>query len=302
MLNRLEMLRIFCTAAEAGNFKNAAAKLGISPQAVTRAVQELETLQGEVLFHRNTRGVRITAFGENLAKRASLSVRQIDTLFVPEAVQAESELEGVVNLTAPSAFGHLCLMPVLTRLGRQHPQIRFNLRLNDRKVDVVDEKIDIGLRMGFIRDNRFVVRPLAKLPFFVVAAPDLIQHCGIPQNIAELEHMPLSAMHDPSTGKHWPWFFRNGQQFAPAAPAFVSDDVEAECAALVAGLAIGQTPSFVAAPHIAAGRLVRLLQDFEPDPWDLYIYRPQRGPVPARVRIVFDALAEAFSDYRHPPS
>ncbi|SDI23241.1 LysR family transcriptional regulator [Propionivibrio dicarboxylicus] len=295
MLNRLEMLRIFCTAAETGSFKGAAAKLGTSPQAVTRAIQELEALQGELLFHRNTRGIRITAFGEQLARRAREGVQQIDVLFAQESAPSEADLQGVVSLTAPNAFGRHHLMPILTRIAKDHPQIAFNLRFNDQRLDVVDEKIDIGLRMGFIRDNRFVVRPVAKMPFCVVAAPELLARQGVPSAIEDLDRFPLSAMHDRTTGRLWPWFFKAGQQLTPQRPAFVCDDAEVECSALLAGIAIGQVPGFMAMPHIAAGRLVEVLQRFAPDPWDLYIYRPQRTPTPARIRLVFDTLTQALS-------
>lgn len=300
MLNRLEMLRIFCTAAETGSFKGAAAKLGTSPQAVTRAIQELEALQGELLFHRNTRGIRITAFGEQLASRARAGVQHIDALFAQDNAPSDADLQGVVSLTAPNAFGRHHLMPILTGIAKTHPQISFNLRFNDQRLDVVDEKIDIGLRMGFIRDNRFVVRPVAKMPFCFVAAPELLARCGAPKSIEDLDRFPLSTMHDRTTGRLWPWFFRDGQQMTPQRPAFVCDDAEAECSALLAGIAIGQVPGFMAAPHIASGRLVEILQRFAPEPWDLYIYRPQRTPTPARIRLVFDALTEALStDHFH---
>ena len=103
MLNRLEMLRIFCTAAEARNFKEAATRLGVSPQAVTRAVKELEGHVGELLFHRNTRHTRITEFGEQLALRARIGLRTVDGLFLKSGQEQDSGLSGLVRITAPRA-------------------------------------------------------------------------------------------------------------------------------------------------------------------------------------------------------
>lgn len=296
MLNRLEMLRIFVAAAEAGSFKEAAIRLGISPQAVTRAVKELEELQGELLFHRNTRSMRITSFGEVLASQASKSVEQIDALFQRRETQDEHELRGLVRLTAPVALGRLRLLDVLIGIAREHPQISFDMHLSDEHSDVVDEKIDIGVRLGFMRDNRFIARRVAKQRFHVVAAPALIEQFGAPERIAQLDEVPTTTFLDARTGRPWPWLFAGGVQCLPAGPCFTVNDSEAECRAILAGLGFGQMPSFMAAPHIAAGRLVPVLTALEPDSWDIYVYRPQRGPVPARIRLVQDRLETALAE------
>nr|WP_311529517.1 LysR family transcriptional regulator [uncultured Ralstonia sp.] len=302
MLNRLEMLRIFVAAAEAGSFKEAAVRLGTSPQAVTRAVQELERAQGELLFHRNTRQVRITAFGEQLAARAKLGVQQLDELFASRPDQEASELNGIVRVTAPKALGRIQVQPVLAEIASRHPQLRFDLHLSDVPADVVDEKIDIGVRFGFLRDSRYVARRVATHAFHVVGSPALIARVGHPASVSQLDHLPTTVMHDIATGRPWPWLFAGGQQFTPARPAFSSNDSEAERDAVLAGLAFGQLAGFLADAHIAEGRLVPVLQEQAPDPWELYVYRPQRGPVPPRIRLVYDRLVEALSAMRGTPS
>lgn len=297
MLNRLEMIRIFCTAAETGSFKEAAVRLGISAQAVTRAVKELERLQGEMLFHRNTRQVRITTFGEALAERARSSMLQLDALFEqPRAAAREREMEGLVRLAAPSSLGRRRLLPVIEALGARYPGLRFDVRLNDQRIDVVGEKIDIGIRVGFLRDNRFVVRKLAKTRLHVVATPRYLRRHGMPDNLDQLQAMPHTAIIDHDTGRLWPWMFAGERQMNPSAARFVCDDSEAEYQFVRSGQAIGQLVSFLVADDIASGRLVPLLPALEPDPWDMYLYRPQRGPMPARLRLVFDAVAEALTD------
>lgn len=295
MLNRLEMLRIFVAAAESRSFKEAAARLGISPQAVTRAVKELEKLQGELLFHRNTRSMSITHFGETLARQARQSVRQLDALFSQQSARDEQELRGLVRLTAPVGLGRLRLLDVLTEIAAEYPAISLDLHLSDQHSAVVDEKIDIGIRFGFMRDNRFVARRVASQRFHVVASPELIARVGRPMAIAELDGMPTSVFLDSSTGRPWPWLFKGGVQYVPTNPRFTVNDSEAESRAVLAGLTFGQMPSFLAASHLATGRLVPVLEQAEPEPWELYVYRPQRGPVPARIRLVHDRLVAALS-------
>lgn len=294
MLNRLEMLRIFCTAAELGSFKEAAIRLAISPQAVTRAVQQLERLQGELLFHRNTRQVQLSAFGAKLALNARQAVQQVDLLFEHHETDS-GEPAGLVRLAAPTALAHAVIMPVLTALAQRYPKIDFDLRLGDELVDVVSEKIDIGVRIGMLRDNRFVVRRVAKMHMHVVGTPECSARHGPPQTFADLNRLPTTSMHDRSTGRAWPWLFAGGQQVYPTGARFICNDAEAELTAVLAGLAFGQLSSYLVDQHLAAGRLQAHLREHAPLPWDIYIYRPQRGPLAQRLRVVFDALSDALA-------
>ncbi|BBF85120.1 regulatory protein, LysR:LysR, substrate-binding precursor [Aquitalea magnusonii] len=295
MLNRLEMLRIFCTAADCGNFKEAAQRLGISPQAVTRAIKELEQLQGELLFHRNTRHSRITAFGAALAADARRKVQEIDALFSQRQAQADSAISGLVRITAPAALGEHHLVPALADLQQQHPALRIDLRLSDEMSDVVDEQIDIGLRVGVMRDSRFIARAVAPVPFYIVGSPALLARCGVPDSLEALTRLPVTVSLDPNTGKPWPWFFAGGQQWHPPTPAFMATDTRAECAAVENGIGLGQLAGFLAIPLLRAGRLQAVLPALQPTPWNLNLYRPQRGPVPARIRLVYDHLLQRFA-------
>jgi DNA-binding transcriptional LysR family regulator len=292
--NRLEMLRIYCAAVEAGSFKEAATRLGTSPQAVTRAVQEAEALVGEILFHRNTRRVRATEAGEAFAHRARDLVQQMDELLRPKDSEIDAEIAGPVRLTAPKSIGERFLMPALARLAEKHPRIMLDLRLSDAISDPIAEQIDIGVRIGFMRDSRFVVRPASRVGFSVIASPKLIARVGEPTNLAALALLPTTGFIDRNTGRLWPWQFGNGHQFTPANLAFQTDDGDCECRAVVAGLGFGQIVSYLAQPLLRAGKVISVLDGYAPEAWPVYVYRPQRGPVPARIRLVFDAMLAAL--------
>lgn len=295
MSNRLEIMRIFCAAAESGSFKEAAARLGISPQAVTRAVKSLENHVGEPLFYRNTRQMRITEFGEQLVLKARESINGIDALFRRSDRRAEADIAGVVRITAPTVIGRRFLLPALSRITAEFPQIMLDLRLSDTLVNVVEQQIDIGIRVGFMRDSSFVARAAAKMSFLAVGAPALIERVGRPASVKALLDQPTVAMVDKNTGKPWPWYFSDDLQFVPRRHVFVTDDAEAELGMVLEGRGFGQIADCMALPHIQAGHLVPILEDRTPPPWDLFVYRPQRGPVPARVRVVYDHLVEACS-------
>jgi len=294
MLNRLEMMRIFCVTAEATSFKDAAAKLGVSPQAVTRAIKELEITLGEPLFYRNTRQMRITDFGEDLAHRARDKINDIDTLFKRSEQQPDNEMAGIVRITAPTIIGRHFLIPTLSRIAIQYPNINLDLRLADTITDVIEQQIDIGVRVGFLRDSGFVARAAAKIGFYSVGSPELISRVGKPESIQELLDKPTISLVDKTSGKRWPWYNADGQQFTTRASAFVTDDPETELSLVMNGIGFGQIADCVALPHINSGKLVCILEEQRPPPWDLYVYRPQRGPVPARIRMVYDELISAF--------
>lgn len=291
-LNKLELLRIFCAAAELGQFQACAVKLAISPQAVTRAIQQLEQLTGELLFHRNTRQVRLTRFGEQLYQDGQLQLQQLDQLLMPK--QASQQVTGLVRLAAPAAFRSV-LLPLLLEFSVQQPQIRLDLRLSDQHTDVVDEQIDLGIRAGLLRDQSFVAVQLSKVALYLVASPAYLAVHGQPVTLAELNNYPQVSLLDGATGRPWVWFFRDGDSYLPAQVQLLVNDAEAELTAIRAGLGIGQVADFLAAPYLASGELVRLLAAFEPTPWPLSLYRPQRGPVPARVRLLFDFLRQRLT-------
>lgn len=298
MLNQLELLRVFQVAAECASFREAALRLGASPQTVTRAVKELEDHFGELLFHRSTRQVRITAFGEELLARSRPLLADVQALFSTPAQVPETQLSGRVRITGPRILGRGCLVPALTRLAAAHPAITLDLRLSDVFADVVDERIDVGVRIGFLRDSRLVARKAGEVAFSLVATPALVARLGAPRRVEDLASLPVTALLDPNTGRIWTWYFAEGRQFTPEARTFVTDDPDAELGAILAGLAFGQVPDYLAAPLVREGRLVELMRDLAPTPWDIYVYRPQRGPVPARVRLVFDQIVSAVAEHQ----
>jgi len=296
MLNRLEMIRVFLTVVDASSFREAANQLGASPQKVTRAVQELERLLGEPLFHRSTRQMRITDFGRELARDARASVESFDQLFAKADHGEEDGVVGRVGLTAPHAIGKLYLARFLAELRRQHPQLSIDLSLDDELTDSVLSKIDIGIRVGTVRDRRFIARTVASVPLIVVAAPALITSAGMPSNLDQLKDMPLSLLLDRRSGRGWPWIFANEESFTPEQPGFTCDDPETELEMVLQGAVFAQMPLYLAEPHLSQGTLVQVVPDYAPPPLDLVLYRTRPGPAPRRIRLVYDFLLKKLGD------
>lgn len=301
-MNHLEILRIFGVAAVSESFRQAARQLSVSPQAVTRAVAQLEAALGEPLFHRTSRQIRLTAFGEHLLPQVNSAVSAVDSIFQLANGPARNAAAGVVRVAVPGSLGRHCVIEALAPTVLANPGLTLDVRVSDHLADAVDEKIDLGVRIGRMRDSRFVARRAAVLPFFVVATPALIESTFEPDNIESLSRLPLSALMDRNTGRPWPWVFKENQQFMPGSAAFITDDPESECAAVLAGLAFGQLAAHLALPWIRQGRLATVLDHLEPEPWPVVVYRSRRAPTPLRIRRVFDALVSALGEQRWLPT
>ena len=292
-MNDFELLKVFCAAAEAPNFREAATRLGVSPQVVSRAVGQLEERLGETLFHRSTRQVRITAYGEQLAARSGELIASLQEVLRPRSLRPRDEISGVVRVTAPGALGRELVMRAIEPTLTSHPQLALDLRLSEAITDPVDQRIDVGVRIGTLRDSRLVARSVARISFHVVAAPSLLERTGKPRSIEDLRRLPTTALIDRNSGRPWPWHFKVSKSFVPTG-SFVTDDPEAEVLAALAGLGFAQLPNYLAGTHIASGRLVEVLQAEAPAPWPVSVYRSSRSPVPNRIKVVFDALVSAI--------
>ena len=246
-----------------------------------------------MLFHRSTRQVRITAFGEGLLDQVRPALERFEDLWRPPGSDQQASLSGTVRITAPHSLGARAVLPALERVAARHPGITLDVRLSDRISNTVDEGIDVGIRVGFMRDSRFVARKAADMRLPIVAAPRLIKKVGVPENIDALSSLPVTVALDINTGRPWPWHFKAGRQWTPTAPTLVADNADMEMGAALAGIAFAQLADYMAAPYIASGKLVQVLENEEPPAWGLYVYRPQRGPIPGRVRAVFDEMLAA---------
>ncbi|CAI0885944.1 D-malate degradation protein R [Serratia liquefaciens] len=199
---------------------------------------------------------------------------------------------GHISLTMPASFGRRFVVPALNTFRQRYPDITVTCILTDTHSDVVDEKIDIGLRTGFLRDNRYVARKIRDVRFYILGTPELISRVGKPVEMEHLSQMPVVALLDHCTGRFWPWTFDNEKSFTPDAPRFVTDDLDAYCDVIVNGAGFGQLADYLALPLIEKGLVLPVMQEKMPSTWGLYIYRPQTGPVPARIRLLFDYLSE----------
>ncbi len=293
MLSKTELLRVFIVAAGSRTFRDAAVKLNMSPQTVSRVIKSLEDVYGELLFHRNTRTIKITKFGEQLFSSARHALDVVNDVFqLGKKQQIQDELSGTVTLTTPSTIGRDYLYPLLRDFKKKYPQIQIDIRSSNSFSHLVDEQIDIGIRVGRIKNNGFIVKKVNEVRFNIVATPEILELHGTPKNIYDLKKLPAVESIDCNSGRGWAWMFANDVEYHPENVVFRTDDPEIEYLAVLDGLGFGQLSDWMIKDVLQRGKLVQILKDSDPNPWDVYVYRPQRGPVPTRVRLLYDEIVE----------
>lgn len=295
MLNQIEALRMFCVTAETLQFKEAAARLSVSPPVVTRVVAELEAALGEALFQRSTRQVRLTDFGEHFLPQAQQLLAQSERLFARRDAPHAQQMQGIVRIAMPERPDNPAILAELLQRLQPWPGIVLDWRIDTLRLNVVQAQIDMGLRVGVAADSRLIVRPLGTVQERIVAAPALLAQLGKPASLQDLQaRYPLANLLDANTGRPWPWRFGDDSQLAPHQLGFVSNDMASNLQAALSGRCVALLLDWVCRPHLASGALLELFADTPKVPWPVYLYRPQRNVTPVRVQKVFELLTEVL--------
>jgi len=289
-MDRFETMKAFVAVAEHHGFAAAARTLGTSPPVITRAVAALERHLGVTLFQRSTRAVSLTDDGAAFLDRA----RQI----LSDLREAEQILRGgrsvprgQLYVTAPLMFGRMHVLPVITMLLAKHGGLNARMMLLDRNVRIVEEGIDVAVRIGALADSALRTLPIGSVQQTIVASPAYLAEHGVPDEPADLDDHHCIVGTGPRLGGTWP--FGLNERTAMDVPARLTvDTVDATLAAAEAGVGIANVLSYQSAEAIAAGRLVRLLTEHTPPalPVNL-IYDAGRARMPA-VRAFIEAMRE----------
>lgn len=265
-LERLTGIVAFARAASYGSFSAAAQSLSVSPSAISKTIQRLERQLGLRLFTRTTRSLVLTPEGRELHERALELLRAADDL-VQSAQAARSEPAGTLKIAAPLPIGARLLAPALPAFRRRHPQLKVDLRLSDRFVNLVEEGIDVAIRIGELADSSLLSRRLASSRISAFASPAYLAQRGTPQTLEDLQHHDCVNFRFQTSGQTLRWNFQVGNrhiEYTPD-PAIVVDVSDAVVEVLAAGGGIGLSASFIAAPYVERGLLVPVLHDFAAD-------------------------------------
>jgi DNA-binding transcriptional LysR family regulator len=288
-MQMIRSLTMFVAVAQAMSFRKAAIAQGVSPQAVSKAVRQLETHLGLKLLHRSTRQLSLTEEGEHLFQHASLGMHMLNEA-LQGLEQSRQGMDGKIRLAAPLAFGNRVLMPLIAQFQALHPDIHFDLLLSDDFVDIVSLRIDIGFRTGLSPERNVISRKLGEIVSVVCAAPAYIEKFGMPKDIRDLQTHRCTAFLHPHTGKELPWEILVNDEIdyihVPSVARF--NNIEAEIEAVKRGLGIGQLSEYLIAQELASGALVTMLPEARVPRLGIYMYYAERNKIPLRVRRFID--------------
>ena len=287
-MDRLDELAIFVRIVDEGSLVRAAARLRRSPPAVTRALAALENRVGQRLIDRTTRRLAATEAGRILYDRARALVADYDAA---TAATPGMPVHGLLRLTAPVQFGRRHMAPIVGRFLDAHDGVEVELILNDRNIDLIEEGIDIALRIGPLADSSLLARPVGQVRRLWVASPAYLARRGTPRTPADLtgHEALLGTLRGNSE-----WQFAGGRRGAPArlAGRLRVDDVETRLRAVREGRGIAQLLSYQAADDLAAGRLVRLLRAWERPPLPVQLLTKGRAHRAPKIDAFLDFAAK----------
>jgi DNA-binding transcriptional LysR family regulator len=260
---------------------------------MSKAVKQLEEHLGIRLLHRTTRKLSLTDEGARLFELADPGLRLLDEA-LGHVQHSRHEMDGVIRVTAPLSIGSRILVPLVRGFQEQHPGTHFDFQLDDHFTDLVAAKIDVGFRAGTAPERNVVARQLRKLSMTICASPDYLRQHGTPDSLESLLQHRCTGFRHPNTGRLIPWELQIGGEIVfqevPAVATF--NDVEAEVAAVRAGIGIGQLTDYMIGDDLETGKLIPLLPQFASARLGLYIYYPQRERIPLRVRRFIDFVVE----------
>lgn len=286
-------MRVFTTVVDAGSFASAADRLDLSRGMTSRYVAQVEAHLGVRLLNRTTRSLSLTEAGHDYYQRATQVLSMVEEA-ERAATQETSVPRGTLRINTSVAFGARHLGAAISDYMRRYAQVKMDITLNDRVVDLVEEGFDLAVRIARRIDPGLVARPITRARMVACASPEYIKSRGMPKSPPDLaRHNCLTYAY---SGLQEEWHFKRGnsEYTAKAAGSLHGNNGDIICAAAVAGLGVIVQPTFIVYEALRARKLVRVLKDWEADELTIFAVYPTRQFLPLKVRSFIDFVVERF--------
>lgn len=280
MISPADMV-LFAAVVREGSFSQAARALGITKQTTSERIAKLEKQLGVRLLERTTRSLRITGAGAEYYDRCSAIATQIDEAN-REVQQRQAEPVGLIRVSSPPLYGRRYLAPVVSKFLLRYPKARVELVLAERRINLIEEGLDLAIHIGPLDDSSLVSRKLGEGPMHCVASPAFIAKHGVPKS-GELHAARCVGL---SPFETW----QVGAEKARLEPVLMVNDHELACEAAVAGVGIARVPAMVCREAVMRGKLKVLFADSPPMVRVVSVIYPSRVHLPAKVRLFIEAL------------
>jgi LysR family transcriptional regulator for bpeEF and oprC len=295
-MDQLQAMRAFARIVEAGNFSRAADSLDIPNATVSKLVRELEAHLGVRLLQRTTRLVTVTPEGRDYYSKATRILNDLEDIDSSLNV-ARNKPRGQLRIDVGGSTASDVLIPLLPDFMAKYPDIRIELGVSDRSVDLISDNVDCVIRGGALDNSSLVARTIGSAPLITCATPGYLKRYGTPSYPEELRngHRLVSYV-STTNGRPFPFrFAMNGKHSEIKTEHRIGiNESNAHLAAAVAGLGIIQTFVYAAKPALAKGTLVEILKKWRPSPYPFHAVYPQSRHVTHRLRVFLDWLTEHF--------
>jgi DNA-binding transcriptional LysR family regulator len=291
-INRSGEMDVFVRVVELGGFSAAARAFRMTPSAVSKLISRLEARLGVRLVNRSTRKLQLTPEGSAFYDRATRILADIGEA---ERIAASGDRPaGRIRLSTNASFNTHILAPLLSEFLARYPNVSLDIVLSDAVVDLVEERMDVAVRAGPLKSSSLIARKLGATRMMIVGAPSYLERAGEPRTISELENHNRLGFCYSRTVEGWPLADSGKVAVLPTVGNIQTSDGEALRIMAAAGVGLARLAAFAVQEDIRAGRLVPVLEAFNPgDLEEVHaVYLGQGGPLPARVRALLDFLAE----------
>lgn len=291
-VNRSGEMEVFVQVVERGGFSSAARSVGMTPSAVSKLVARLEARLGTRLINRSTRVFKLTSEGCVFFERATRILADIEDA---ERIASAGEVpSGRLRLSTSASYATHVLAGILPEFLERYPAITVDIVQSDLVVDLLEERMDVAVRAGPLKSSSLVARRLGDTAMTIVAAPSYVDRRGLPRTIEELERHDRLGLGYTRSMDGWPLISAGATIFAPVAARVQANDGEALRQLVLAGNGIARLANFTIRDDLKAGRLVPVLDEYNPGDREEFhaIHIGQGGPLPSRVRALLDFLAK----------
>lgn len=287
-MDKLNLMSSFIAVVEEGNFTAAARRIGKTTALVSTHISQLEENLDVRLVTRSTRSIKLTSTGLSYYEEAKRVLDDIASLEAKVRQEHES-LVGEIRITAPTTFGELVLAPLFAEMITNNPQLKIDLSLNDRFVDIVAEGFDMAIRIGQLEDSAMIARKISTTKMVMCASPEFLAKHGLPKHPEDLQKMPC--IFDTNNRNNY-WSFKDGKQDLNIKPNNIMKVNSAVAAGKLASLGLGicSSPQFAVQDKLDAGALVTVLDDFNHTKIPISAIYSHRRHLSAKVTAILDLL------------
>ena len=293
-MDKLVLMSSFTAVVEQGSYTEAAKRLGKTKAIVSKQVSQLEEHLDIRLINRTTRTLAITDAGKEIYERCRQILDEVSVL--ESSAQGLDLIAGRIRISAPHTFGEVELMNLLTSFMQKHPHLQVELHLNDRFINLIEDGIDLAIRIGKMDDSNLIARKISEMNSVLVASPSWIAQNRPINEPKDLEYVDCLIDSNRRDGTRWS-FLNNGKpETVKVSGRFTVNSAVASARAAIDGLGISLSPNFAVRQAIGEGKLQVLLEDYQPPQIGIYAVYPHRKHLATKVQALVDYLVEHWAE------